>query len=55
MEERWNLERDDPEVAALLEAFLVKPVLLARLLLFFNLSPALAIHFMVISRYEMTL
>jgi hypothetical protein len=30
MEERWNLERDDPEVAALLEAFLVNHVLETR-------------------------
>ena len=27
MEERWNPERDDPEVVALLEAFLVNHVL----------------------------
>jgi hypothetical protein len=30
MEERWNPERDDPEVVALLEAFLVNHVLETR-------------------------
>jgi hypothetical protein len=30
MEERWNPERDDPEVVALLEAFLVNHVLRIR-------------------------